>query len=55
MNNLNIQRYGKGPIKLVAIHGLGSAGTAWDLVSPQLSERFEFITLDLPGHGNAFM
>ena len=55
MNNLNIQRYGKGPIKLVAIHGLGSASTAWDLVSPQLSERFEFITLDLPGHGNAFM
>lgn len=55
MNNLNIQRYGKGPIKLVAIHGLGSASTAWDLVSGQLSEHFEFITLDLPGHGSAFM
>ena len=55
MNNLNIQRYGEGPIKLVAIHGLGSASSAWDLVRPELSKRFEFITLDLPGHGSAFM
>ncbi len=55
MNNLNIQRFGEGPIKLVAIHGLGSASSAWDLVRPELSKRFEFITLDLPGHGSAFM
>jgi pimeloyl-ACP methyl ester carboxylesterase len=55
LNNLNIQRYGRGEIKLVAIHGLGSAATAWDLVRPSLSDKYEFITLDLPGHGNAFM
>lgn len=55
MNNLNIKRYGDGPIKLVAIHGLGSASSAWDLVRPELSKRYEFITLDLPGHGDAFM
>ena len=55
MINLNIQRHGDGPIKLVAIHGLGSASSAWDLVKPELSKHFEFITLDLPGHGNAFM
>lgn len=54
-SNLNIQRYGSGSIKLVAIHGLGSANTAWDLVRPELAKHFEFITLDLPGHGNAFM
>ena len=55
MNNLNIQRYGSGEIKLVAIHGLGSASTAWDLVRPELSKRYELITLDLPGHGDAFL
>lgn len=55
MNNLNIQRYGQGETKLVAIHGLGSASTAWDLVRPELSKHYELITLDLPGHGDAFM
>ena len=55
MNNLNIQRYGSGPIKLVAIHGLGSASSAWKLVLPEFTKRYEFITLDLPGHGDAFM
>ncbi len=55
MNNLNIQKYGSGETKLVAIHGLGSASTAWDLVRPELSKHYELITLDLPGHGDAFM
>mgnify|MGYP003337528589 FL=1 len=53
MNQLNIRRYGTGDIKLVAIHGLGSASSAWDLVKPELQKHFEFITLDLPGHGHA--
>ena len=55
MNRLNIRSFGQGPTKLVAIHGLGSASTAWDLVQPELSKHFEFITLDLPGHGQAAM
>ena len=55
MNQLNIRRYGDGEIKLVAIHGLGSASTAWDLVQPELQKHLEFITLDLPGHGDALM
>lgn len=55
MSNLNIQRFGKGETKLVAIHGLGSASTAWELVKPSLAERYQFITLDLPGHGAAKM
>lgn len=57
-NNLNIQRYGSGSIKLVAIHGLGSASTAWNLIRPKLIEAnndLEFITIDLPGHGSASM
>lgn len=55
MNRLNIRSYGNGSINLVAIHGLGSASTAWDLVQPELSKHFNFITLDLPGHGAATM
>lgn len=55
MNQLNIRRYGNGDIKLVAIHGLGSASSAWDLVKPEFEKRIEFITLDLPGHGKAKM
>ena len=53
MNRLNIRSYGTGEIKLVAIHGLGSASSAWDLVRPAFENEFEFITLDLPGHGEA--
>lgn len=55
MSNLNIQRYGSGSKKLVAIHGLGSVSNAWDLVRPKLAQNVEFITLDLPGHGDAQM
>ena len=58
VNQLNIRRYGSGSRKLVAIHGLGSGSTAWDLVRPLLVHPdfdLEFITVDLPGHGQADM
>lgn len=55
MSNLNLKRYGNGSEQLVAIHGLGSASTAWDLIRPELANRYEFITIDLPGHGKAAM
>ena len=51
--HLNLKRSGEGDEKIVAIHGLGSAATAWDLVKPHFEKNFEFITLDLPGHGNS--
>ena len=51
--DLNIKRYGDGPKKLVAIHGLGSASTAWKPLQRALNKDFELITLDLPGHGNS--
>ena len=54
-NLLNIQKYGAGPNVLVAIHGLGSANTAWDLVRDQFATEYEFVTLDLPGHGDSPM
>jgi pimeloyl-ACP methyl ester carboxylesterase len=54
-NPLNIKKYGNSEIKLVAIHGLGSASSAWDLVRNQFAANYQFITLDLPGHGDASM
>ena len=54
-NNLNIQRYGSGDTKLIAIHGLGSGSSAWNLVRPEFAKHLQFITIDLPGHGAAFM
>lgn len=37
---------------LVLIHGMGSASTAWKLITPALSEHLDVIAIDLPGHGN---
>ena len=38
---------------LVLVHGLGSAGTIWKSLIPQLSEHFTVYPIDLPGHGVA--
>lgn len=43
--------YGEGN-PLVMIHGMGSASTAWKLITPELSKKFKVIHIDLPGHGN---
>jgi len=40
---------------LVLVHGLGSAATAWKPIIPALSEKFNVITVDLPGHGESPM
>jgi pimeloyl-ACP methyl ester carboxylesterase len=37
---------------LLLIHGMGSASTAWKLITPKLAKNFQLITVDLPGHGN---
>ena len=37
---------------LLLIHGMGSASTAWKLITPALSEELTVIAIDLPGHGN---
>jgi pimeloyl-ACP methyl ester carboxylesterase len=36
---------------IVLVHGMGSAATAWKPLTPFLQERFNVITVDLPGHG----
>jgi pimeloyl-ACP methyl ester carboxylesterase len=38
---------------IVLIHGMGSAATAWKPLTPHLLDRFNVITVDLPGHGQS--
>ncbi|MEN9352407.1 MAG: hypothetical protein RL476_367, partial [Actinomycetota bacterium] len=38
---------------LVLVHGLGSAGSIWKSLVPQLQESFTVYAIDLPGHGDA--
>jgi pimeloyl-ACP methyl ester carboxylesterase len=38
---------------ILLIHGMGSAATAWKPIIPHLLERFNVITVDLPGHGQS--
>jgi pimeloyl-ACP methyl ester carboxylesterase len=52
MEQLRFSRRGAGA-SLVLIHGLGSSRAAWDPVVPQLAERFDVITPDLPGFGES--
>lgn len=40
---------------IVLVHGMGSAATAWKPLTPLLQERFNVITVDLPGHGKTPM
>lgn len=36
---------------VLLIHGMGSASSAWIPIQSQLTERFNVIKIDLPGHG----
>lgn len=38
---------------LVLVHGLGSAGTIWKSLIPDLERDFTVYSIDLPGHGEA--
>lgn len=40
---------------LVLVHGLGSAGTIWKSLVPQLIDSFTVYAIDLPGHGEAHL
>ena len=46
------ERAGTGE-PLLLIHGLGSDRHVWDLVMPQLTDTFDVIRVDLPGHGRS--
>lgn len=47
---LNYTRTGNGP-SVVLIHGLGSAATIFKPLVKVLSQKFDVISVDLPGHG----
>jgi pimeloyl-ACP methyl ester carboxylesterase len=49
---LAFDRAGNGA-PLLLIHGLGSFRGAWDLITPELTEHFDVIRIDLPGHGDS--
>ena len=38
---------------LLLIHGMGSASSAWKLITPILAKNFKVISIDLPGHGGS--
>ncbi len=38
---------------LVLVHGLGSAGTIWKSLLPELVKNFTVYSIDLPGHGDS--
>ena len=50
--NLSFESSGAGA-PLILIHGLGSAATAWKLITPELQKKFQVIAFDLPGHGKS--
>lgn len=49
---LSYERHGSGPT-IVLIHGIGHRRQAWRDVIGLLSEDFDVIALDLPGHGES--
>lgn len=56
--NLTLTRHSStqtGAPHIVLVHGMGSAATAWKPLTPLLQERFNVITVDLPGHGQTPM
>lgn len=52
MTDLHYERHGSGP-PLVLVHGLGSASSVWRPVLDRLRERYDVLTVDLPGHGGS--
>lgn len=49
---LSYERHGAGPT-IVLIHGIGHRRQAWRDVIPLLSEDFDIVSVDLPGHGES--
>ncbi len=52
MAHLNFERRGAGE-PLVLVHGLGSSLRVWDPLIPALADRFDVLTIDLPGFGDS--
>ena len=46
----HVQRRGAGP-QVLLLHGTGAATHSWTALIDQVGDRFEMISIDLPGHG----
>lgn len=49
---LHLERDGHGS-PLLLLHGFTGSGATWDSLRATLRDRFEIITVDLPGHGRS--
>lgn len=52
MTHLTYERRGAGD-PLVLVHGIGSSRRVWDPLVSRLADRFDVITVDLPGFGES--
>lgn len=48
---LNVRRWGRGPVSLLWLHGFAGDGTGLDHLEPALGARVSASCPDLPGHG----
>ena len=53
VNALNLTHTSEASTKIVAIHGLGSASTAWKMLKSRFGPEVDFITVEMPGHGKS--
>lgn len=44
---------GRGPARIVLVHGFTQTATTWDDVARQLVDEVELVRVDLPGHGGS--
>lgn len=49
---LTYRRAGRGPV-LLLVHGIGDSSACWSPLMEALSDRFDLIAPDLPGHGDS--
>ena len=44
---------GRGPTRIVLVHGFTQTASTWDEVAGQLADEAEVVRVDLPGHGGS--
>src|SRR4051812_37580000 len=51
---LHYERRGRGPAKLILLHGMAGSSRSWQVVADLLDpDRFSALILDLRGHGQS--
>ena len=52
VRDLKVERRGRGP-RLVLLHGFTQTARSWNGLGDGLSNRFEVVSIDAPGHGGS--